>query len=42
VLGTFGTYYRVSAEPTDAEREAIAILAEAAARAISGTGTRGA
>lgn len=34
VLGTFGTYYREVREPTDAERAAIAVLADAAALAI--------
>lgn len=34
VLGTFGTYFREHREPTDEEREAVAVLAAAAARAI--------
>jgi len=36
VLGTFGTYFRERREPSDAERAAIAILADAAAIAIQG------
>jgi len=34
VLGTFGTYFREHRRPTAAEREAVALLAEAAAEAI--------
>lgn len=34
VLGTFGTYFREHREPTPDEREAVAMLAAAAARAI--------
>ncbi|HEY0885102.1 MAG TPA: GAF domain-containing protein [Ramlibacter sp.] len=34
VLGTFGTYFREHREPTVEEREAVAVLAGAAARAI--------
>lgn len=34
VLGTFGTYFREHREPTADEREAVAVLAAAAARAI--------
>jgi hypothetical protein len=34
VLGTFGTYFREQREPTDAEREAVRILACAAARVL--------
>jgi GAF domain-containing protein len=35
VLGTFGTYYRTRREPTDHEREAVRILACAAAVAMA-------
>ena len=35
VLGTFGTYFRESDQPSPTEREAVTILAAAAARAIS-------
>jgi GAF domain-containing protein len=34
VLGTFGTYYREKRQPTDAERNGVARLAEAAALAL--------
>jgi len=34
VLGTFGTYFREHHEPTPDEREAVTMLAAAAARAI--------
>ena len=35
VLGTFGTYFREHGEPSPQEREAVEILAAAAARAIA-------
>lgn len=35
VLGTFGTYFRNSGEPTPEERDAVQLLASAAARALS-------
>ena len=35
VLGTFGTYFRSHEEPTEAEREAVRLLASAAALALS-------
>jgi len=38
VLGTFGTYFRETDEPTAAEREAVTILVAAAARALSVAG----
>lgn len=38
VLGTFGTYFMDSREPTQQEREAVGRLAMAAARALSGPG----
>jgi GAF domain-containing protein len=34
VMGTFGTYFRERREPSTAEREAVALLVEAAAEAI--------
>lgn len=40
VLGTFGTYFQRSREPTTDEREAVSRLAGAAALAIEATGTR--
>jgi GAF domain-containing protein len=42
VLGTFGTYFPQRREPTTAEREAVGLLAGAAAVAIEATGARAA
>ena len=36
VLGTFGTYYRDLRVPTEREREAVRVLADAAAQALDG------
>lgn len=36
VLGTFGTYFRECREPTQAERDSVATLAQAASRLIGG------